>query len=236
MTKKHRVVLGFILYWICILQIQTAFAQESKVTVNSILKENIISIVSLPTYNAELQSGDEFVYILPLGLALDIKALTFNNLSFNELSADRTALDNGYLFARMVNDILVFKGNSYGRGKALENFGDKSKLLTSPTYANSFGITGIVPSPKHISWEKFNKVQRGEVQYLLNFDLGRLNLERGWLDMASLRNEDLPSGSSIIIGLILTKDIRLDLYREKFLSDRLKSDDVTIVGFICIVV
>lgn len=234
--KNHRFVFGIIFYCFCILQIQTVFAQENNITVNSIIKENIISIISLPTYNSELQSGDEFLYILPLGFALDIQSLAFNEMSYEKLVTDRNALDNGYLFARMVNDILIFKGDFYGRGKVLESFGDQSKLLTSPTYANSFGITGMLPSPKHISWEKFSKVKKGETQYLLNFDLGRLNLERGWLDITSLRYKGLPTGSSIVIGLVLTQNLHLDLYRDKFLSDRLKNDSVTIVGFICAVI
>lgn len=236
MKKNHFVVLGLVLYCFCILQVQTTSAQEPKVTVNSILKENIISIISLPTYNAELQSRDEFIYILPLGFALDLKALTFNDLSRKELSTNRTALDDGYLFSRMVNDILIFKGDSYAQGEVLERFGDQSKLLTSPTYANSFGLIGMIPSPEHISWKNFNKVQRGEVKYALNFSLGRLNLERGWLDMASLRDADLPLGSSIIIGLILTDKLQLNLYSEGTLSDKLKSNDITVIGFICVVI
>ena len=232
MKKINHVVLVLVLSCFCILQVQVT----SKITVNSIFSENIISIINLPTYNAKLQSRDEFVYILPLGLTLDLKALVFNDLSFNELLTDRTALDNGYLFARMVNDILVFKGDSYAQGGALERFGNQSKLLYSPTYANSFGLTGMIPSPERISWKNFNKVQKGKVKYALNLSLGRLNLERGWLDVNSLRDADLPSGSSIIIGLILTNKLQLNLYREGSLNEKIKDDNISIIGFICVVI
>ena len=100
MKKINHVVLVLVLSCFCILQVQVTSAQEPKITVNSIFSENIISIINLPTYNAKLQSRDEFVYILPLGLTLDLKALVFNDLSFNELLTDRTALDNGYLCPR----------------------------------------------------------------------------------------------------------------------------------------
>lgn len=107
---------GLVLSFFCILYVQVTVAQKPEVTANSILKENIISIIKLPTYNTQLQSRDEFVYILPLGYALDLKTLNFTGLSFNKLSGDRAALDNGYLFARMVNGVLIFRGDSYAQG------------------------------------------------------------------------------------------------------------------------
>ena len=94
----------------------------------------------------------------------------------------------------------------------------------------------MIPSPERVSWKNFNKVQKGKVKYALNLSLGRLNLERGWLDVNSLRDADLPSGSSIIIGLILTNKLQLNLYREGSLNEKLKDDNITIIGFICVVI
>lgn len=227
---------GLVLSFLCVLYVQVAVAQKPEVTANSILKENIISIIKLPTYNTQLQSRDEFVYILPLGYALDLKTLNFTDLSFDRLSRDRAALDNGYLFARLVNDVLIFKGDSYAQGGTLERFGNQSKLLYSSTYANSFGLIGVMPSPESISWKKLSKVHQGEIKYTLSLSLGRLSLERGWLDLNSLRNAGLPSGSSIIVGLILTDKLQLSLYREGTLSERHSADTITIIGFICVVI
>lgn len=227
---------GLVLSFFCILYVQVAVAQEPEVTGNSILKENIISIINLPTYNEKLQSRDEFVYILPLGYALDSKMLNFTDIPFSKLLRDPDALGNVYLFARQVNDVLIFKGDSYTQGGTLERFGNQSKLLYSPIHANSFGLIGVMPSPKRISWKKLSKAHQGEIKYTLSLSLGRLSLERGWLDLNSLRNAGLPSGSSIIVGLILTDKLQLSLYREGTLSERHSEDTITIIGFICVVI
>ncbi|WP_148335725.1 hypothetical protein [Bacteroides neonati] len=236
MRKINHVVFGFVLFCLCTMQIQIASAQELNVTANSILKENVTTAINLPAYNSELQSGDQFVYILSLGYALDLKALTFNDLSFEKISMNRSVIDDGYLFSRMMNDILIFKGNSYTQGGILEKFGNQSKLLYSATYANLFGLIGMIPSPGSISWKNISKVQKGEIRYALNFSLGQLNFDRGWLNMTDLQDANLPKGSSIITGLILTNKLQLNLYKEGSLIEKMKNDNMTIIGFICTVI
>lgn len=48
--------------------------------------------------------------------------------------------------------------------------------------------------------------------------------------MTDLQDANLPKGSSIITGLILTNKLQLNLYKEGSLIEKMKNDNMTIIA------
>lgn len=190
------------------------------------------SITHAKTYSPGMGSGDNFIYLVPLGIPLSITDIITLQKPGDQLFSSLEALDKLYLFSQLIDKLFVCDSIAHVSTKRLEdfNFEDKDLFkLTSPTYNGSFLQSATYPiiPDTFVVWSSFKQQLehtdtlkiRGEKNYISiphiksTGDFTIIYIFRPWFQ-SNIVTTSLNSRfqkTAIIEGIILAKDFNIEL-------------------------
>lgn len=200
-------------------------------------------IVHVGKYEPDMDSGDRFIYMLPLGIPFDTEN-TFATIKYveNVINGDLEAIDKMYVFSKLTDVILACDSVLHVTNMRLSDvyFVDKDlHKLTSPTYNDDFLFSTVYPlvTDSSVVWTSFNHVidhdaitvARGKqckISVPLLKAMGNISVMpicRPWLEENDIKKNIHIDKLAIVEGIILSKKLNISFMKKTLKAKIYKS-------------
>ncbi|MBM6866516.1 hypothetical protein H6A66_15300 [Bacteroides caecigallinarum] len=198
------------------------------VVIKDEITQIVQNIVHAGEYHPGMDSGDRFIFLLPLGIPFDLKdASTFRYVE-DVIQGDLLAIDRMYVFSKLTDMVLICDSVLHSSPMRLSNMDFEDKDLhrfTSPTYNDSFLFSTVYPLVTDSSavWTSFEHtlythtlaVARKKPRFIsvpqlkANGKISIMPICRPWFDEVVVK-ANIPQGKPAIVeGIIFSQDLNI---------------------------
>lgn len=191
--------------------------------------ELIENIIHVGRYSPDMETGENFIYLLPQGIPFNIQDIMQLQQSGDAVLSDLQAIDKLYIASQFTDQIFICDSTLHLSNQKMSslNFEEKDLYkLTSPTFNGSFLYSTVYPllSDSCIIWSSFNhqshrvatienKRQTIQVPIPLIKATGEVSILlicRPWAHLNDISKLFSNKKIAIIEGIILSRNFKIE--------------------------